>query len=144
LTFGQTRKINFTLEQLKKQELEIDAHIKLGSDTLIKDLMLPYIAGKLTLQKSACALYAAQLDLSLDSGTLIGTFTELLAPFKELKTNSAEVLASSSRCMSTALVEAKCVKRKLEDGTFAIVKKVDWSQPSEEPKDKKTKRVRNI
>ena len=46
--------------------------------------------------------------------------------------------------MSTALVEAECVKRKLEDGTFAIAKKVDWSQPSEEPKDKKTKRVRNI
>ena len=96
--------------------------------------MLPYIAGKLTLQKSACALYAAQLDLSLDSGTLIGTFAELLDPFTELKNNSAEVLSSNSRCMATALVEAKCVKRKLEDGTF------DIAQRDQQYK----KRVRNI
>ena len=76
LTIGQKKQIHFTFEQLKNQELEIDAHIKLGSHTLIKDLTLPYIARTLTLQKSACALYAAQLDHSLDRGTLIGTITE--------------------------------------------------------------------
>ena len=106
--------------------------------------MPPYINAKLTSQKIDCARYAAQLEVSIASGKLIGTFTDCLALYKELKTNSVQVLAGSSRCMNTALVEAKCVKRKLGDGNFAIIKKSDWSQPSDGPQDKKTKTERTL
>ena len=125
-------------------EREIDSHRTFAKDEQVKDLMPAHLCRKLILRKHACAIFAAQLQLSLDRNTMSGKETACAAHYKELERNSLHVLADSSRWMTSALVEAKCVKRKLEDGTFAIVKKVDWSQPSDEPRDKKTKKVRNI
>ena len=125
-------------------EHEIDSHITFAKDGQIKDLLPAYVLQKLILQQRDCEILAAQLQLSLDRNAMIGKVTACLVPFKELKFNTAQVLASSMRCITTALVEAKCVKRKLSDDACVIVKKVARSNPSDEPTDKKTKNEREL
>jgi hypothetical protein len=100
--------------QLKRLEREIVSRITFAKDEQVKDLMPADLCQKLILQKEACAVFVAQLQLWLHRNTMIGKFTACLAPYKELKRNSLHVLADSSRWMTSALVGAKCVKRKLD------------------------------
>ena len=99
---------------LNHLEREIDSHIEFAKDEQVKDLTPAHLCQKLILQKQACAIFVAQLQLWLDRNTMIGKVTACLAPYKELKRNRLHVLADSSRWMTSALVEAKCVKRKLD------------------------------